>query len=77
MPDADLFASIREGKAEVVTDTIDRFVPEGIKLTSGKTLPADMVVTATGLELQLMSDVQFTVDGAAGRSVADAAITRA
>ncbi|HEX4694163.1 NAD(P)/FAD-dependent oxidoreductase [Sphingomonas sp.] len=63
VPDGDLFASIRDGKAEVVTDTVDRFVPEGIKLASGKTLPADIVVTATGLELQLLSDVEFTVDG--------------
>ncbi len=63
VPDGDLFAAIREGKAEVVTDTIDRFVPEGLQLASGKTLPADIVVTATGLELQLLSDVQFSVDG--------------
>ena len=63
VPDGDLFAAIREGKADVVTDTIDRFVPEGIALKSGKTLPADVIVTATGLELQLLSDVAFTVDG--------------
>jgi len=64
VPDGDLFASIRAGQADVVTDTIDRFVPDGIKLASGKTLPADVIVTATGLELQLLSDVQFSVDGA-------------
>ena len=64
VPDGDLFAAIREGKAEVVTDTIERFVPGGIKLASGKMLPADIIVTATGLELQLLSDVQFSVDGA-------------
>jgi monooxygenase len=63
VPDADLFDAIKAGKAEVVTDTIDRFVPEGIKLASGKTLSADIVVTATGLDLQLMSGVAFTVDG--------------
>ncbi|RYD64877.1 MAG: NAD(P)/FAD-dependent oxidoreductase, partial [Sphingomonadales bacterium] len=63
VPDSDLFAAIRSGTAEVVTDTIDRFVREGVLLTSGKTLAADLVVTATGLELQLMSDVPFTVDG--------------
>ncbi|MBS0477988.1 MAG: NAD(P)/FAD-dependent oxidoreductase [Proteobacteria bacterium] len=63
VPDGDLFAAIREGKAEVVTETIDRFIPEGIRLASGKTLPADIIVTATGLELQLLSDVQFSVDG--------------
>ncbi|MDB5681813.1 MAG: FAD-containing monooxygenase EthA [Sphingomonas bacterium] len=64
VPDGDLFASIREGEAEVVTDTIERFVPDGIALASGKTLPADIIVTATGLDLQLLSDVQFSVDGA-------------
>jgi cation diffusion facilitator CzcD-associated flavoprotein CzcO len=64
VPDADLFNALREGKAAVVTDRIDRFVPEGIKLESGAVLPADVIVTATGLELQLLSDVAFTVDGA-------------
>ena len=65
VPDGDLFRALREGKAEIVTDTIDRFVPEGIRLASGRTLPADVIVTATGLELQLLSDVRFTVDGEA------------
>jgi cation diffusion facilitator CzcD-associated flavoprotein CzcO len=63
VPDGDLFAAIREGKAEVMTDEIDRFTADGIALKSGKTLPADVIVTATGLELQLLSDVQFSVDG--------------
>ncbi|HEU0043682.1 NAD(P)/FAD-dependent oxidoreductase [Sphingomonas sp.] len=63
VPDADLFAAIKQGRAEVVTDTIDRFVPEGIRLTSGRTIPADVIVTATGLELSLMGGVPFTVDG--------------
>ena len=65
VPDGDLFRAIREGKADVETDTIERFVSEGVLLKSGKTLPADIVVTATGLELQLLSDVQFSVDGEA------------
>lgn len=64
VPDADLFESLRQGKASVVTDRIERFVPEGIKLESGDVLPADVIVTATGLELQVLSDVVFTVDGA-------------
>jgi cation diffusion facilitator CzcD-associated flavoprotein CzcO len=63
VPDGDLFASIREGRAEVVTGTIDRFVAAGIRLDSGEVLPADIIVTATGLELQLLSDVVFSVDG--------------
>jgi cation diffusion facilitator CzcD-associated flavoprotein CzcO len=63
IPDADLFASIREGKASVVTDVIDRFTETGIRLASGKELAADLVVTATGLEIQLLSGMPITVDG--------------
>ncbi len=63
VPDADLFDSIKAGAASVVTDQIDRFVAEGIKLKSGATLPADVIVTATGLKLQLLSGVDFSVDG--------------
>lgn len=63
VPDSDLFAALKAGNAEIVTDTIERFVPEGIKLTSGKLLEADLVVTATGLQIQLMSGVPFAVDG--------------
>ena len=64
VPDADLFASIRDGRAEVVTDTIARFTPQGIRLSSGRDLPADVIVTATGLEVKLLSGAAFTVDGA-------------
>lgn len=64
VPDADLFAAIRDGKAAVVTDHIDRFERDGIRLKSGDLLPADIIVTATGLDLQLMGGVPFTVDGA-------------
>ena len=63
VPDADLFGAINDGKATVVTDTIDRFVADGIKLSSGAVVEADIVVTATGLELQLMSGVAFSLDG--------------
>lgn len=65
VPDADLFEAIKGGRADVVTDTIDRFVPDGIALASGTVLPADVIVTATGLELSLMGGVPMTVDGAA------------
>jgi cation diffusion facilitator CzcD-associated flavoprotein CzcO len=64
VPDADLFDSIRSGAASVVTDQIDAFVADGIRLKSGATLPADIIVTATGLKLQLLSGVAFSVDGA-------------
>ncbi|OAN62779.1 flavin-containing monooxygenase [Sphingomonas sp. TDK1] len=63
VPDADLFAAIRDGRAAVVTDRIDRFTPEGLKLQSGRELPADLVVTATGLQVQLMGGIPVTVDG--------------
>ena len=63
IPDADLFKSIRSGKAEVVTDHIDHFTQRGIRLKSGQELEADIVVTATGLQLNVLSDVEFTVDG--------------
>jgi monooxygenase len=65
VPDADLFAAIRTGKADVVTDRIERFTAEGLRLQSGRELPADLVVTATGLEVQPMGGVPVTVDGEA------------
>jgi cyclohexanone monooxygenase len=63
VPDGDLFAEIRAGRAEVVTDTIERFVPDGIRLASGATLPADVVVVATGLEVELLGGIAISVDG--------------
>lgn len=63
VPDADLFAALRGGKAEVVTDAIDRFTPGGIRLASGRELAADLVVTATGLEIRMMGGMPITVDG--------------
>jgi monooxygenase len=65
VPDADLFESIRKGRASVVTDQIQAFTAGGIKLKSGQELAADIVVTATGLKLQLLSGVEFSVDGRA------------
>ena len=65
VPDADLFTALRDGKAEVVTDTIDHFTAKGIKLASGKEIEADLVVTATGLEIQLFSGMPISVDGKA------------
>ena len=63
VPDGDLFAAIRAGRASVVTDTIDRFVGDGIRLASGETLGADIVVVATGLKLNLLGDIALAVDG--------------
>ncbi|MCF2530242.1 flavin-containing monooxygenase [Yinghuangia soli] len=62
-PDADIFTAIRQGKADVVTDRIDRFVPEGIRLASGQTLEADIVVSATGLQLLAFGGITPYVDG--------------
>ena len=63
VPDGDLFGAIRGGRASVVTDTIDRFVADGVRVASGATLPADVVVVATGLKLNLLGDIALTIDG--------------
>ncbi len=63
VPDGDFFESIRSGKASVVTDTIERFTEKGIMLDSGRELEADIIVTATGLNLALMGEASFAVDG--------------
>ncbi|HVM55381.1 MAG TPA: NAD(P)/FAD-dependent oxidoreductase [Acidimicrobiales bacterium] len=63
VPDGDLFAGIRSGKASMVTDEIDTFTETGIRTMSGEELEADIIVTATGFNLSVMGDVPFTVDG--------------
>ena len=63
VPDSDLFRSIREGKASVVTDHIETFTETGLNLKSGERLEADIIVTATGLVLKLMAGLQLEVDG--------------
>ncbi len=63
VPDGDLFRAIRKGKASVVTGDIERFVEDGVLLKSGQKLEADIIVTATGLELQLLGGVELRVDG--------------
>lgn len=65
VPDADMFEALNRGKAQIVTDHIDRWTEEGISLKSGKQLRADIIVTATGLNLVLLGQTQLTVDGAA------------
>ena len=62
VPDGDLFRAIRAGQAEVVTGTIERFTRDGILLASGRAVPADVIVTATGLELKLLGGVAVSVD---------------
>ncbi|MEX0942324.1 MAG: NAD(P)/FAD-dependent oxidoreductase [Pseudomonadales bacterium] len=63
VPDSDFFEAIKFNKASVVTDYIETFTENGIKLKSGKHLEADIVVTATGLNMQLMSGIPIIVDG--------------
>jgi len=63
VPNGDLFAAIREGRASVVTDTIERFTERGIRLDSGEELEADVIVTATGLNLLFLGGMDLVVDG--------------
>ena len=63
VPDSDLFASLREGSSSVVTDTIETFTETGIKLASGQEIEADVIVTATGLNLSVMNGLELSVDG--------------
>jgi monooxygenase len=62
VPDSDFFESIRTGSASVVTDQIENFTENGILLKSGQELPADIIVTATGLNMALMGEIEFVVD---------------
>jgi monooxygenase len=63
--DGDLFTALRSGKASVVTDRIETFTERGVKLASGEELEADVIVTATGLNLLMIGGMSLTVDGAA------------
>ncbi|MFO1391756.1 MAG: NAD(P)/FAD-dependent oxidoreductase [Agitococcus sp.] len=63
VPNGDLFKALRSGKGSVVTDHIDTFTEEGILLKSGKTLEADIIITATGLDIKLLGGVQLEKDG--------------
>ncbi len=63
VPDADLFRALRSGKANIVTDRIARFTASGVLLGSGRSLPADVIVTATGLRLVAFGGIALTVDG--------------
>ena len=62
VPNGDLFESIKSGKASVVTDRIEQITPTGIRLQSGAEIPADIIVTATGLELVTLGEMEFEVD---------------
>jgi len=63
VPDGDLFKSIRDGRASVVTDSVETFTEDGLALASGAELEADLIVTATGLDLVPLGDMEVSVDG--------------
>ena len=61
--DADFFRAIRRGTASVVTGTVGEFTEDGLRLADGREVPADLIVTATGLNVQAMGGLALTVDG--------------
>src|SRR5690625_6903695 len=63
IPHGDLFKSIEAGKADVVTAHIERFTKDGILLKDGRFLPADIIISATGLNLSFLSGMGITIDG--------------
>jgi cation diffusion facilitator CzcD-associated flavoprotein CzcO len=65
VPDGDLFVALKAGDASIVTDHIETFTETGIKLESGRELEADIIVTATGLQVQMLGGMQISVDGEA------------
>ncbi|MGV0794758.1 flavin-containing monooxygenase [Mycolicibacterium sp. XJ1819] len=65
VPNGDLLAAVAAGTAEIVTDHVDRLVPEGVRLKSGRVLDADIIVSATGFKMQPIGGIRFSVDGVA------------
>lgn len=63
VPDGDLFKTLKRGKASIETDQIEKFTETGIQLKSGKHLDADIIVSATGLNIQILGGIQATIDG--------------
>jgi cation diffusion facilitator CzcD-associated flavoprotein CzcO len=64
VPNGDLFETIKQGRVSVVTDRIEAFTEKGIRLASGAELPADLIVTATGLRMKFLGGLELSVDGA-------------
>ena len=63
VPDGDLFRALRSGRASMVTDAVDAFTPTGVRTASGEEIDADVIVTATGLKVQLLGGVDAEIDG--------------
>ncbi|MCB0990848.1 MAG: NAD(P)/FAD-dependent oxidoreductase [Acidimicrobiales bacterium] len=64
VPDGDLFHAIKSGKASAVTGEIETFTETGLKMTDGTTVDADIIITATGFNMNVLGDVEFDIDGA-------------
>ena len=64
-PDGDFFTALRAGKADIVTDHIESFTKRGVKVASGAEIEADIIVSATGLDLQFFGGVDIQVDNKA------------
>ncbi|MCC5995250.1 MAG: NAD(P)/FAD-dependent oxidoreductase [Oceanicaulis sp.] len=64
-PEGDFFQALKSGRASIVTGEIDRFTPDGVRLKSGEELKADMVIPATGLEMQVGGGIDISIDGRA------------
>ncbi len=64
IPEGDLFQGVASGKASIVTDEIERFTQKGLLLKSGQEIEADIIVTATGFNLNVLGDIAFSIDGA-------------
>ena len=62
-PNGDVFRAAVDGKLSVVTDTIERFTPEGVVIAAGEAIEADLIIAATGFRLSVMGDIPFEVDG--------------
>jgi len=63
VPDGDLFQSVVSGKASIADGEIETFTPTGVRLTTGETLDADLIITATGFDISVLGEIAFTVDG--------------
>ncbi len=63
MPDGDLFRALRHGRASIVTDEIETFTETGLRLASGAEIEADVIVTATGLNVLALGGIELAVDG--------------
>lgn len=63
VPDDDFFSALRDERAEIVTDHIERFTETGVRLASGRELDADLVVSATGLNIEMLGGVEASIDG--------------